>query len=61
MPAEPSQQDSLYINCKRLNFAAQPTIQTNKKPTMVTPKKLKLNAEYIGGKTKKYRKYNLIG
>ena len=28
---------------------------------MVTPKKLKPNAEYIGGKTKKYRKYNLIG
>ena len=27
----------------------------------MTPKKPKLNIEYIGGKTKKYYKYNLTG
>ena len=60
MPAEPSQQDGLRINRRRLNLAAQPTIQTNKKPAIVTLKKPKLNIEYIGNKTKKHCKYNLI-
>jgi hypothetical protein len=60
MPIEPLQQDGLRINRRRLNLAAQPTIQTSKKPTIVTPKKPKLNAEHIGGKTKKRRKRDLI-
>jgi hypothetical protein len=61
MPAEPSQRDSLYINHRRLNLAAQPTIQINKKPAIITPKKLRLNAKYIGSKTKKGRKRDSIG
>ena len=50
-PAEPSRQDGLRMNCRRLNLATQPTI--------MTLKKLKLNIEYIDSKTKKYYKCDL--
>ena len=59
--AEPLQRDSLCVNRKCLNFATQPTIQTNKKSTIITLKKPKLNIKCISGKTKKRRKRNSIG
>ena len=56
---EPLQWDSLYTNYRHFNLATQPTIQINKKPTVMTPKKLKLNIEYIGSKIKKRYKHDL--
>jgi hypothetical protein len=49
------------MNRRRLNLVAWPTIQTNKKPAVMTLKKLKLNIEHIGGKTKKCREHDLTG